>query len=237
MRDGRIGNGGGAGAAAWALALIAGCTAPPARPAVHSRNQAFEPQPCVPTYGPDNPDLLPECVPEHSADPAPTCVPLKQRGREIARDDEAHLRAYEVCAPESRYAHQPRLRVDPGRVIVERSGERLAREDELETIAWLFSDNKPSRAPDLPNGKPAPREGLELSARPEAAICAVAEQEGQSCLRMHLLGPRPELARLLAGIAKWLPSDGTCIAMEVDYGWREGCPEVNLPRPQKQAAR
>jgi hypothetical protein len=196
----------------------------PARP-------TLEPPTCVPASRPDNPDLLPECAAEDSADPEPSCVPREARGREIARDDDEHMHAYEVCIPESRYVMPARLRVDPGRLIIERSGERPARGSALETIAYLFGAEKPSRVPDLPNGKPAPPAGLELLARPNAFVCW--NDNELNCLAIYVQGP-PALPRLLAGIAKWLPSDGTCVAIQVDYGWRAPCPENNSIQPVTQ---
>src|SRR4051812_16687393 len=105
MRHGQVASGGVSAAAAWTLALIAGCADPPGNRAAHRpARPVVEPNPCVDPSTPDNADLLPECVTEDSADPEPTCIPREARGREIARDDEEHIRAYELCVPESRYA-------------------------------------------------------------------------------------------------------------------------------------
>jgi len=140
------------------------------------------------------------------------------------------MRAYELCIPESRYATSGRLRVDPGRVIVERTGERPA--TNLDTIASVFLNRGPSREPDLPNGRPAPPEKPQLSARPVPGLCWQDGRDTLNCLEIHLQDQKPELTRLLGAMGKWLPYDGSCIAMEVDFGWPEGCPEIPVERPQ-----
>src|SRR5438046_1654674 len=123
MRNGRVGSVGAVAATACAVALIAGCADPPGNRLAHRpARPVVEPNRCVDPSTPDNADLLPECVTEDSADPEPTCIPHEARGREIARDDEEHIHAYELCVPESRYATPARLRIHPGRVILERSG-------------------------------------------------------------------------------------------------------------------
>lgn len=224
MRDGRLGSCGGAGtaaamAAAWALALIAGCASPrPPRP-------VFTPRSCPERPALVNRDLLPECVWEPSREP-PSCVPVGHRGREIARDEENRLRAYEMCVPESRYATTNRLRVDPGRVIVERTGEHPAGEEDLLAISLRLRNPSPSRAPEPPNGRPPPPPaGPQLSVPPVEGTCWIDDRNSDRCLEMHLQGPPPEAAALLAAIAKWLPRGDACIAMQVDFGWEEGCPE------------
>ena len=224
MRDGRFGTGGAGAAAALAMTLIAGCASPPPRPPV------LQPRSCPQRSPPTNPELLRECVHEKAVDPRTTCVPHDARGRELAHDDEAHMRAYELCIPDGGNATAGRPRVDPGRVIVERTGERPASSSDLDTIAFVFGNREPSRVPDLPNGRPAPPEGPQLSARPEAVMCWKNPGNDLNCLEIHLQDHQtPELARLLAAMARWLPSDNSCIAMEVDFDWPEGCPEGRGP--------
>ena len=161
-------------------------------------------------------------------------MPLEVRGREIGRDDKARLRAYETCIPESETASPKRLRVDPERVIVERTGTRPPREEEFYAISSKLSSPLPSRAPDAPGGRPPPREGPELSVPPGPlpSNCWNDANTFAPCLEMHIQGRRPALPALLSAIAKWLPPDGTCVAMQVDFGWREGCPVVNYPSPK-----
>jgi hypothetical protein len=237
MRDGRPGSGGAGATAAmaapWALALIAGCASPrPPRP-------VFTPRSCPERPALVNRDLLRECVAGASADPAPSCVPAGHHGREIARDDEARLRAYEICVPESQYATTNRLRVDPGRVIVERTGEHPAGEEDLLAISLRLAPS-PSRAPEPPNGRPPPPpEGPQLSVPPVQGTCWIEDGNGKLCLEMHLQGPPLEVASLLAAIAKWIPRGDACIAMQVDFGWQEGCPEIQplVPQSALEAAR
>jgi hypothetical protein len=210
--------------AAAALAVIAGCTSAPDR-------RPFPLASCPERPEPVNRDLLPECVQEDSADPGPSCVPIVARGREIARLDDARLRAYEICIPESRYATPARLRVDPGRVIVERTGTRAAGYTELEAIAFLFGDRAPSRQVEPPGGRPPARATLNLSSEPQANPCWKDEGQGGDCLQVYLQGRRPELRPLLAEIAASLPPDETCVPMQVEFGWPGGCPP-----PQKMIA-
>jgi len=220
MRDGRIGGGAVGSGAALAMTLIAGCASPPPRPPV------LKPSACAERSPPANPELLPECVHPKAADPTTTCVPHDVRGRELARDDQTHMRAYELCIPDGRHAASGQPRVDPGRVIVERTGERPANSSDLDTITFVFGNHEPSRKPDLPNGRPAPPEAPQLSARPVAAECWKNTDHDLNCLEIHLQDHQtPQLAPLLAAMARWLPSDGTCIALEVDFDWPEGCPE------------
>src|SRR5262245_33075725 len=235
MRDEQLGRGGAGAAVAIAVAgalapLVAGCASPRPPPPV------FTPRTCPERPALVNQDLLRECVSEASADPTPSCVPAGQHGREIARDDEARLRAYEVCVPESKYTTTKRLRVDPGRLIVERTGEHPAGEEELFAVS-LHLAPAPSRAPEPPNGRPPPPpEGPQLSILPVESTCWIENGYGKPCLEMHLQGPPPDLPVLMAAMAKWLPRGDACIAMEVDFGWQEGCPVINPVMPLSAVA-
>jgi len=189
------------------LAAAAGCAAAPATTAPRPR-----PDPCAQQTEPAFPDTAADCIGAVEPTGGPSCVPAYARGRELARDDQLHMVVYQACLPESGSPSRAPVRVDPRRVMIERTGAARASDPELEVVAgWLGVDIS-TREPELALG-------------PQVAACRQDRLiEGEKCLRLHLLARRPDLAALMAALAKLMPLESRCIPMKVDFGVREGCP-------------
>jgi len=194
-------------AAALAIA-VAGCAAAPA-PAKPVATK----DPCARVSAPAFPDAPESCVaPTEPAAVAGSCVPAYARGREIARDDALQMRVYEACLPEISTRAGSLVRVDPRRVIIERAGERPAREEELQVMVGTLGLDISTREP-------------ALATSPWVVDCREdIFNERVSCLALNLLAPRSGLSALMTALAKLMPLDPVCVPMKVEFGAPEGCP-------------